>query len=313
MLFRCLFPAKVAKKWNLPTFEKRLKIALALVFFVLCIEVAGGILAQSLALLSDAAHMLTDAFALSLSLIALTIAAQPSDHTKTFGYHRLEILAALANGLLLLLMALGILWEAYRRFTSPQEVDSVLVIAVAVVGLATNLGVLYFLKDPVHHTHQHDLNLKGAFYHVIGDSLASIAVIAGGIGIWFTQWYALDSIIAALVALVLIWGAQSIIRDSFHILLEGVPKGISIHEVEKELTSIPEIKGIHELHVWSICSNIYALSTHALVNDQKVNQVELILKKVETLLREKFNITHSTVQFESSPCPAADAVCDIKH
>lgn len=293
--------------------KKRLKIALILVFFVMCLEVAGGIMAHSLALLSDAAHMLTDAFALSLSLMALTIAAQPSTRTKTFGYHRVEILAALANGILLLLMAIGILWEAYRRFTQPQEIHSLIVISVAIVGLATNLGVLYFLRDPVHNAHNHDLNLKGAFYHVVGDSLASVAVILGGIGMWLTQWYALDSIIAALVALVLIWGAQSIIRDSFHILLEGVPKGISIQEVERELTSIPEIKDIHELHVWSICSNIYALSTHALVNDQKVNQVETILKDIESLLKDKFNITHSTIQFESNPCSAAGVACDIKH
>ena len=296
-----------------PVIRKRLKIALILVFLVMCVEVAGGLLAHSLALLSDAAHMLTDAFALSLSLLALTIAAQLSNHTKTFGYHRLEILAALANGLLLVLMALGILWEAYRRFTDPQEVHSMVVIGVALVGLMTNLCVLYFLKDPVHNSHHHDLNLKGAFYHVIGDSLASVAVVAGGVGMWFTQWYSLDSIMAALVALILLWGAKSIISDSLHILLEGVPKGISIQEVEKELTSIPEIKDIHELHVWSICSNIYALSTHALVNDQKVNQMESILKKIETLLKDKFNITHSTVQFESSPCSAAHAACDIRH
>ncbi|NIQ03088.1 MAG: cation diffusion facilitator family transporter [Nitrospinaceae bacterium] len=296
-----------------PAVRKRLKIALSLVILVMGLEVAGGIYAHSLALLSDAAHMLTDSFALSLSLMALTIAAQPSDHTKTFGYHRLEILAALANGLLLLLMAIGILWEAYRRFTSPQEVHTEVVIGVAAAGLLTNLAVLYFLKDPVHNSHQHDLNLKGAFYHVIGDSLASLAVIIGGIGMWFTQWYALDSIIAAGVALILIWGAQSIIRDSFHILLEGVPKGISLQEVEKELTSIPEVKDIHELHVWSICSNIYALSTHALVTDQKVNQMESVLQKIENLLREKFNITHSTVQFESTPCPVADLACNMKH
>jgi cobalt-zinc-cadmium efflux system protein len=296
-----------------PTIQKRLKIALILVFFVMCVEVAGGIMAHSLALLSDAAHMLTDAFALSLSLIALTIAAQPSTHTKTFGYHRVEILAALANGILLLLMALGILWEAYNRFTSPQEVHSLTVISVATVGLATNLCVLYFLKDPVHNAHNHDLNLKGAFYHVIGDSLASVAVIFGGAAMWMTQWYALDSIIAAVVALVLIWGAQTIIRDAFHVLLEGVPKGISIQEVEEELTSIPAIKDIHELHVWSICSNIYALSTHALVNDQKVNQVETILKDIESRLKDKFNITHSTIQFESNPCSASGVACDIKH
>ncbi|MDH5761847.1 MAG: cation diffusion facilitator family transporter [Nitrospinota bacterium] len=293
--------------------HKRLKIALTLVFFVMVVEVAGGIMAHSLALLGDAAHMLTDAFALSLSLMALTIAARPSTQTKTFGYHRVEILAAMANGILLLIMAFGILWEAYLRFTEPREVHSLMVIAVATVGLATNLGILYFLKDPIHNSHNHDLNLKGAFYHVIGDSLASVAVILGGAVMWWTQWYTLDSIIAAAVALFLLWGAQSIIGDSFHILLEGVPKGISIQEVEKELTSIPAIKDIHELHVWSICSNIYALSTHALINDQKVNQVESILIEIETLLKDKFNITHSTVQFESNPCSSAGVACDIRH
>ena len=132
---RCHIPVRVAKKMRSATVQKRLKIALVLVFFVMCVEVAGGIMAHSLALLSDAAHMLTDAFALSLSLMALTIAAQPSTHTKTFGYHRVEILAALANGILLLLMALGILWEAYRRFTNPQEVHSLIVISAALVGL----------------------------------------------------------------------------------------------------------------------------------------------------------------------------------
>jgi cobalt-zinc-cadmium efflux system protein len=293
--------------------HKRLKIALTLVFFVMVVEVAGGIMAHSLALLGDAAHMLTDAFALSLSLMALTIAARPSTQTKTFGYHRVEILAAMANGILLLIMAFGILWEAYLRFTEPREVHSLMVIAVASVGLATNLGILYFLKDPIHNSHNHDLNLKGAFYHVIGDSLASVAVILGGAVMWWTEWYTLDSIIAAAVALFLLWGAQSIIGDSFHILLEGVPKGISIQEVEKELTSIPAIKDIHELHVWSICSNIYALSTHALINDQKVNQVESILIEIETLLKDKFNITHSTVQFESNPCSSAGVACDIRH
>ncbi len=306
-------PGQGCKKMESATIRKRLRIALTLIFFVLCVEVAGGIIAHSLALLSDAAHMLTDVFALSLSLMALTIAAQPSTRTKTFGYHRLEILAALANGVLLLLMALGILWAASRRFTDPREVHSLMVIAVATVGLATNLGVLYFLKDPVHNTHNHDLNLKAAFYHVIGDSLASVAVILGAAAMWWTQWYALDSIIAALVALGLIWGAQAIIHEAFHILLEGVPKGISIQEVEKELTSIPAVKDIHELHVWCICSNIYALSTHALVNDQKVNQMETILEEIEMLLKDKFNITHSTVQFESNPCPAAGVACDIKH
>jgi cobalt-zinc-cadmium efflux system protein len=296
-----------------PVVQHKLKLALLFTSMVLIVEVVGGVLSHSLALLSDAAHMLTDVFSLGLSWLALRIATQPFTRTKTYGYHRMEIFAALVNGILLLGMALGILWEAVQRFQNPVEVHSLTVLGVALLGLATNLVVIYFLKDSAHGAHNHDLNLKSAFYHVLGDMLASVAVIIGALVMWTTQWYLADSITAMIVALILIWGAKSIISDSVHILLEGVPKGISILEVEKELTAIPEVKDIHELHVWSICSNIYALSTHALVNDQKVNQAETILRDIKTRLKEKFNITHATIQFETSPCGAPDVLCNMKH
>jgi len=295
-----------------PAVQHKLKLALLFTSIVLIVEVVGGILANSLALLSDAAHMLTDVFSLGLSWLALRIATQPFTHTKTYGYHRMEIFAALINGILLLGMALGILWEAVQRFQNPIEVHSPTVLVVALLGLATNLVVIYFLKDSAH-GHSHDLNLKSAFYHVLGDMLASVAVIIGAIVMWTTQWYLADSITALIVSVILIWGAKNIIGDSVHILLEGVPKGISIVDVEKELTSIPEVKDIHELHVWSICSNIYALSTHALVNDQKVNQAETILRDIKILLKDKFNITHATIQFETSPCGTPDVLCNMKH
>ena len=298
---------------NSVSVQKRLQWAIVLTFLVLCVEVLGGILSNSLALLSDAAHMLTDVFALALSWLALKISSRPSTSTRTYGYHRMEIFAALVNGTLLLGMALGILWEAWSRFQSPQEVQSLMVMGVAAIGLVTNLAVVYFLRDAALHTHQHDLNIKSAFYHVLGDCLASVAVIIGAGIMWATQWYVLDSIIAALVAAVLVWGASKIIRDSLHILLEGVPKGISIDEVEKELVALPEVNDIHELHIWCICSNIYALSTHALVNDQRMNQAENILAEMKSLLEEKFNITHSTIQFETSPCNSSGDACQIQH
>jgi cobalt-zinc-cadmium efflux system protein len=293
------------------TTQKNLQQAVVLTFCVFLLEAVGGWLAQSLALLSDAAHMFMDVFALTLTWMALKISCRPSTRTKTYGYHRIEILAALANGLLLMGISFGILYEAYERYQAPPQVRSAAVMAIALAGLFTNLAVMRLLKHDA--LHSHDLNLKSAFYHVLGDSLASLAVIASGGVMFFTGWYAADAIAAGVIGLLLIWGAWSFIADSLHILLEGVPKGISIQDVERELVSIPDIKGIHELHIWCLCSNIYALSTHALINDQRVNQVELLLNEIETRLREKFNITHSTVQFEANPCRQIQSLCAMKH
>jgi len=294
-----------------PVVQQKLKAAVILTFFVFCLEGVGGILANSLALISDAAHMLTDVVSLSLAWFALKIAARPSTNDKTYGYHRMEIFAAFINGVLLALMACGILYEAVLRILEPEAVQSKLVIIIALMGLVTNLGVIYFLKHP--YTETQDLNVKSAFYHVIGDTLASIGVLLGACVMLVTGWYIVDAILAVVIGGLLIWGAKSIIAEATHILLEGVPKGISVTEVKQELKSIPDIKDIHELHIWSICSNIYALSTHALVSDQKINQAESILSEARERLETKFNITHSTIQFESNPCHQAAELCGIRH
>ncbi len=291
--------------------KNRLKLAIALTFTLMCVEVAGGFWSGSLALLSDAAHMFIDVLALCLSFFALVISELPTNSSKTYGYHRMEILAALINGIVLLIMAGGILWEAFESWQNPSEVNSAIVIWVAVFGLSANLGVIYFLTGSMNHGH--DLNIRSAFYHVLGDTIASVGVVIGGIVMLFTGWYFVDPLLAAAIALLLIWGAFKLISESVHILLEGVPKGVSIEEVEKELTAIPEIKNIHELHIWCICSNIYALSTHALINDQKVNQVESILDEMRRFLKTRFNITHSTIQFESTPCGHEAILCEVKH
>ncbi|UCD10895.1 MAG: cation transporter [Nitrospinaceae bacterium] len=296
---------------NSPAVRKRLTLSIVLTFFVLLLEAAGGVISGSLALLSDAGHMFGDVFSLTLSWFALRIASQPVTSTRTYGYHRMEIFAAFLNGVLLILMAGVIFYEAVLRFQAPSEVDSATLVIVAAIGLATNLGVIFFLKDAAGHSH--DLNVKSAFLHVIGDTLASVGVIVGGVIMWNTGWYLIDPLIAAAIALLLLWGGWRVLADSVHILLEGVPKGISLGEVERELTAIPAIQNVHELHIWSICSNIYALSTHALVNDQKVNQVESILNEARDLLKNKFNITHSTIQFESRPCQDSEAQCNMEH
>jgi cobalt-zinc-cadmium efflux system protein len=296
---------------NSPAVRKRLTLSIVLTFFVLLLEAAGGVISGSLALLSDAGHMFGDVFSLTLSWFALRIASQPVTSTRTYGYHRMEIFAAFLNGVLLILMAGVIFYEAVLRFQAPSEVDSATLVIVAAIGLATNLGVIFFLKDAAGHSH--DLNVKSAFLHVIGDTLASVGVIVGGVIMWNTGWYLIDPLIAAAIALLLLWGGWRVLADSVHILLEGVPKGISLGEVERELTAIPAIQNVHELHIWSICSNIYALSTHALVNDQKGNQVESILNEARDLLKNKFNITHSTIQFESRPCQDNEAQCNMEH
>ena len=202
--------------------QSRLKLAIFLTFLILCVEAAGGILANSLALLSDAAHMFADVFSLSLSWFALKIAARPSTRTKTYGYHRMEIFAAFSNGVLLILMAGGILYEAIGRFQDPAEVDSSMVMIVAAFGLAANLAVIFILKKPVKGSS--DLNIKSAFYHVLGDTLASVGVLVGGIIMFFTGWYLVDAILGAVIAGLLVWTAKSILSEAAHILLEGVPK-----------------------------------------------------------------------------------------
>ncbi|MDP7556993.1 MAG: cation diffusion facilitator family transporter [Nitrospinaceae bacterium] len=291
--------------------QKRLKLAVLLTFSILCVEVVGGILANSLALLSDAAHMLADVLSLCLSWFALKIARLPSNGEKTYGYHRIEILASVVNGLMLILMACGILYEALQRYQSPPSVNSEMVMVVAAIGLAANLIVIYYLKDPFQHTH--DLNLKSAFFHVLGDLIASVGVLVGGGIIWLTGWNIVDPLLATGISLLLFLGAWNVLSEALHILLEGVPKGVSLSEVKRELQAIPAIQDIHELHIWCICSNIYALSTHALIHDSMANQFEKTLKEIKSLLADKFNIKHSTIQFETHPCEEDESLCDISH
>lgn len=279
---------------------------------MLLLEMAGGIAAHSLALLSDAAHMFMDGFSLCLSWFALVISERPSTNTKTYGYHRMEILAAFLNGVFLLLLACGLIYESIHRFMNPAEVHSLIMIIVAAIGLATNLAVLYFLKDPINN-HTHDLNLKSVFYHVIGDSLASVGVIIGGGIMLYTGWYILDAVVGAGIACLLLWGSKSIISDSVHILLEGVPNGISLSDVEKELMAFPSVRGIHELHIWSICSNIYALSMHAWLHDPKEKPDEFLLEEMKAMLKKKFNISHSTIQLEKNSCGENNVLCEMKH
>ena len=287
-----------------------LKIALIIIAVIMAVEIAGGILSNSLALLGDAGHMLVDTLALGLSLIALNLAKKPATVTRTYGYHRAEIIAALANGVTLVLVAVFIFYEAYQRFRSPPTVKTPIMLAVAVTGLAANLITIRLL----HHARHDNLNVRGAFLHVVGDTLSSVGVIAGGIIIAATGWKIIDPIIAVMIGIIILWGAVGLVRESTDILLETVPKQIPLDQVTAAIKNVTGVVELHDLHVWTITSGIYALSMHILIEDQMISRAAEITAAINRELAQKFNITHTTFQLENEKCEncAEGLVCHMQ-
>ena len=290
--------------------SRGLQFALIIVAVVMAIEIFGGILSHSLALLGDAGHMLVDALALALSLIALNLAKKPATTTRTYGFHRSEILAALANGVTLVLVAVYIFYEAYQRFRTPPTVRTTIMLAVAVTGLAANLVTMRLL----HRARHSNLNVRAAFFHVLGDTLSSVGVIAGGIIIAVTGWKIVDPIIAIMIGIIILWGAVGLVRESVDILLETVPKHISLEKVTEVIKGVKGVVELHDLHIWTITSGIYALSTHILIQDQMLSRAGEITATVNRELAQKFNITHTTFQLENEKCEncAEGLVCQIQ-
>ncbi|MGD0795235.1 MAG: cation diffusion facilitator family transporter [Dehalococcoidales bacterium] len=283
-----------------------LKITLVLVLVIMAAEIGGGILSHSLALLSDAGHMLTDALALGLGLFAMNLARRPATPTRTYGFHRAEIMAALANGTVLILVSVFIFYEAYRRFSALPTVKSPLMMAVAFIGLVANLISMFLLRRGS----EKSINIRAAFWHVIGDTLSSVGVIAAGAIIYFTGWYIADPILAVVIGIVILWGAVGIVRESADILLESVPAHIEIEKVTAAVKTIAGVEDLHDIHIWTITSGIYAMSAHLSITDQTVSQSGDILTKVNHVLAENFNITHTTLQLECESCPTG-LVCNL--
>ncbi len=269
------------------------------------VEFLGGWLSGSLALISDAGHMLTDVLAIGLSLLAIKFASAPANGRKTYGFYRLEILAALANGVTLILLSGYIFYEAWQRFRSPAEIKSGLMIGVAMAGLAVNLAGFFILRA----SSRHSLNVRGAFLHVVGDLLSSAAVVAGGLVIHFTGWSVVDPALSVLIGLVILKGAYDLVRESVDILLEATPSGLDLAEVESALKEIAGIREVHHLHVWSLTSGIHALSAHVQIEDQMTSQSDLLLQMINDRLEERFGIAHSTIQLECEECPGC--VCRL--
>jgi len=286
--------------------SRPLKITLCLVLVIMVAEVIGGVFSNSLALLSDAGHMLTDALALGLSLFAIALARRPATSTRTFGYHRAEIMAALANGTILILVSAYIFYEAYQRFSVLPEVKTPLMLIVAVIGLAVNLVGLFLLRRGS----RKSINVRAAFWHIIGDTLSSVGVIIAGVIIYFTGWYVVDPILAVVIGVVILWGAVRIVRESVDILLESVPAHVKIEDVIAAVKTVPGVEDLHDVHIWTITSGIYALSAHLNIADQTVSQSCDVLTQVNELLAKDFNITHTTLQLECESCPTG-LVCNL--
>ncbi len=259
------------------------------------VEAVGGWYTNSLALLSDAGHMLTDAGALAFSLLALKIGEMPPSPTKTFGYRRFEILAALGNGLALWAIVGVILHEVYSRLQNPPEVKAPLMIAVAAIGLIVNLVSIKLL-----HAHKDDnLNVRGAFLHVLADSLGSVGALAAGLVMLTTGWTLADPLISLVICLLILWSSWGIVRDAVHILLLGVPAHLDFREIEEEILGHAGVCCLYDLHIWSISSGQEALSAHVVVPDGYPRQKEL-LEEIIAGLEQHFGIAHATIQLEES-------------
>jgi cobalt-zinc-cadmium efflux system protein len=283
-----------------------LKITLGLVLVIMVAEIVGGVLSNSLALLSDAGHMLTDALALGLSLFAMNLARRPATATRTFGYHRAEIMAALANGTILVLVSAFIFDEAALRFSSPPTVKTPLMMIVASIGLAANLiGIMLLRRGS-----RSSINIRAAFWHVAGDTLSSVGVIIAGVVIYFTGWYIADPILAVVIGVIILWGAVRIVKESVDILLESVPVHVRMEDVNAAVKKVPGVVDMHDVHIWTITSGIYALSAHLSIADQTVSQSGDTVTKVNEVLAGEFNITHTTLQLECDSCPTG-LVCKL--
>jgi len=280
-----------------------LGITLAFVVF----EAAAGYLANSLALMTDAAHNLTDVIALGLSWFAIRITAQPANAQKTYGYHRAGILVALLNSTTLILISLGIFYEAYQRFMSPPEVQSTILIVVGLIAVVINLVTALL----VHRGSESDLNLRSAFVHLMGDVLSTIGAVIAGIIIYFTGANWLDPFVSVLIGILILYNAWGILRDAVDILLESTPRDVDMKKMVGEITQVDGVLGVHDLHVWSITQNLRTMSAHILTEDISVSAGAQIQDRINELVYHRYNIAHATLQLECVDCDPDSLYCRL--
>jgi len=288
------------------TNQRRLLVALSITGLMTIVELAGGLISNSLALIGDAGHMFTDTLALGLSLFALNLTKRPASQTKTYGYYRAEILAALVNGAILVAVSGYIFYEAYHRFVEPPEVRGGLMLIVAVIGLAANVVGISVLRS----AGSRNLNVKGAFLHMWSDTLSSLGVIAAGAIILLTGRTIADPIISIIIGLLILRGAGGLVWESINILLEAVPKHLDMSRINDSVRKIKGVRDVHDVHLWAITSGMYAMSCHLLIEDQMVSNCTQIVEDVNKTLSQEFGISHSTVQLECEECENSP-VCHI--
>ena len=279
---------------------------LATSVFVL-VEFVAGIQAHSLALISDAGHNITDALALALAWFGFYLQSKPADEIKTFGYQRAGVLAAFVNALALLVLSGWIFYESYNRLLHPVEVQERTMIAVAGLGIVLNAGIMWGLRI----ARQSDLNVRSAFVHMLGDLLGSIAIIVGGLAMIYTGWQQIDPALSIVIALLIIWTARDIIKESLNILLEGLPRGIDLPSVIGAMRGVEGVLDVHDLHIWSLGSSTHALSCHVLIEDLPPSASDHTLRQLNQMLCDRFHIRHTTVQFEHMGCEVAASGCVI--
>lgn len=289
--------------------KKRLKLSVGLTGVIFLAELIGGYLTNSLALMTDAVHVFMDVLALSLSLFAIYISELPPTEKRTFGLHRVEVFVSFVNSFVLILITLFILFKAYFRLLDPEPVESVGMLAVAAVGLAVNLYVALWLHRYAHS----DLNVKSAFIHVVGDAAASVGVIIGALAIYYTGWYPADPLISAVISVIIAFGAIKILKESSHILLEGVPREVDLSCVLGDILASNGIKSVHSLHIWSICHNVYALSAHVDIEPTQRWRMGEIFSEINEKLAHEHHIYYTTLQAECSGCNSNDVLRKMAH
>jgi cobalt-zinc-cadmium efflux system protein len=278
--------------------ENRFVLALALTGLIFLAEFIGGFWTHSLALLSDSAHVFMDAFALGLSYLAIRAAKLPADDKHTYGYHRMQVLAALTNGATLFLIAFEILREAWNRFQNPEAVSAGPMLVIAVIGLIVNLVVAFTLSK---HDHD-DLNTRAAFLHVLGDALASVGVIAVGVILLFVNWTWLDPLVSVMIGILILFSSGRVLKESVHILAEGMPTGMTATSIAESMLKVPGVSQVHDLHVWTVAPGYIALSAHVTIEDQSISQTAEMMTALKETLHKGYEIQHTTIQFECENC-----------
>lgn len=273
----------------------RLKFVIYITGITMIVEVIGGVISGSLALISDAGHMFTHAFALSISLVAIVLASKPADIQKTFGYYRIEILAALFNSISLIFITGWIFYESYQRIIHPLPIKVTEMLIVSTAGLIVNIVSAIILVG----VRKEDLNVRSAFIHMIGDTASSVGIILGAVIILYTGWTLIDPILSVLIGVVILIWAWNLARESLHILLEAVPRKVNVEKVKEEILKFEGVMEIADLHIWTITSNMYSLMAHIRVEDGRISERKILIEDINQMLDKKFDIVHTSLQLES--------------